>query len=103
MDLKSSRNLLIQRMSDEDRQRLGPHFSEVRLAFKQTLLEQDKPIRHVYFVESGLMSMVTDLANGEIIETGTVGHEGLVGLPVVLGVHHAPSRLLCQIPGVGLR
>lgn len=103
IDLKHSRNLLIQRMTDEDRKRLGSHFTEVRLDFKQTLLEQDRPIESVYFVESGVMSMVTDLADGQTIETGTVGNEGLVGLPVLLGVLHPPGRVFCQIAGRGLR
>jgi CRP-like cAMP-binding protein len=103
MNLKDSHNLLIQRMSDADRQRLAPHFTDEQLAFKQQLLEQDKPVRYVYFVESGLMSMVTDLADGETIETGTIGYEGLVGLPAVLGVLRAPGRVFCQIPGRALR
>jgi CRP-like cAMP-binding protein len=103
MDLSNSRNLLIRRMSDDDRARLGPHFTEVALTFKQVLLEQDVPITHIYFIESGVMSVVTDLLEGETIETGTVGHEGLVGLPAVLGVPTAPGRTFCQIPGRGLR
>lgn len=103
MNLKDSRNLLIRGMSNADRLRLGPHFTQEQLAFKQNLLEQDKPVKYVYFVEAGVMSMVTDLADGEIIETGTVGHEGLVGLPAVLGVLRAPGRVFCQIPGRALR
>jgi CRP-like cAMP-binding protein len=103
VDLKSSRNLLIQRMSNEDRERLGSHFTEEPLEFKQTLIEQDKPIKYVYFIESGVMSMVTDLLEGETIETGTVGNEGLVGLSAVLGVVHPPGRVFAQIPGRGLR
>lgn len=103
MDLRSSRNWLIQRMSDDDRNRLAPHFTEERCDFRQTLLEQDKSVKYVYFVECGVMSMVTDLAEGETIETGTVGYEGLVGLPAVLGVLNSPGRVFCQIPGRALR
>ena len=103
MDLKNSRNLLIQQMSDDDRTRLAPHFIQQALEFKQTLLEQDKPVTQVYFVEAGVMSMLTDLTEGETVETGTVGYEGLVGLPAVLGVLNAPGRVLVQIPGRGLR
>jgi CRP-like cAMP-binding protein len=103
MDLKQSRNLLIQRMSDADRQRLGSYFVEQRVDFKQTLLEQDRPIEYVYFIEAGVMSMVTDLLDGEAVETGTVGNEGLVGLPAVLGVALAPGRIFAQIAGRSLR
>src|SRR5262245_13637860 len=90
-------------MSGDDRLRLSPHFTFEQLDFKQTLIEQDKPVEFVYFVETGVMSLVTDLADGETIETGTVGNEGLVGLPAVLGAPYAPGRALCQIPGSGFR
>lgn len=103
MDLDHSRNVLIRRMPLDVRKRLAPHFEEEELAFKQTLLEQGKLIKYIYFVESGVVSMVTDLTDGETIETGTVGNEGLVGLPAVLGIRRASGRALCQVPGRALR
>ena len=90
-------------MSAEERERLASSFREERLDFKQTLYEQDKTVEFVYFVETGVMSLITEFADGELIETGTVGNEGLVGLPAVLGVHYAPGRAICQIAGRGLR
>jgi hypothetical protein len=45
------------------------------------------------------MSIVTDLNDGETVEAGTVGNEGLVGLPAVLGSGHSPNRVFCQVPG----
>lgn len=103
MDLKSSRNLLIQRMSNEDRERLGPHFVEQPLEFKQVLFQQDQTVEYVDFPETGVGSMVTDLVDGDTIETGTVGNEGLIGLSAVLGVERAPSRVFVQVPGRSLR
>lgn len=103
MSLENARNLLIQAMSSDDRDRLGQEFREERMDFKQTLAEQGKPVKHIYFVESGVMSLLTDLSDGEVIETGTVGKEGLVGLSAVLGVPHAAHRVICQIPGSAFR
>lgn len=103
MDLTQSRNLLVQRLTDADRRRIGHHFVAERFEFRRILVEQDQPVRYVYFVEAGVMSMLTDLADGETIETGTVSHEGLVGVSAVLGVVRAPGRVFCQIPGRGLR
>jgi CRP-like cAMP-binding protein len=99
MDLRRSRNLLLRKLSEADRERLEPHFTEEPLAFKQPLLEQGKHVHRVFFIESGVASMVTDLADGEMIETSTVGNEGLVGLPAVLGGGRSPGRAFCQIPG----
>ena len=98
MDLRDSKNLLLRQLSAADRARLEPHFTEEPLAFKQPLLEQGKPANRVYFVETGVASIVTDLKDGESVEAGTVGNEGLVGLPV-LGSDRSPNRVFCQVPG----
>lgn len=103
MDLKNARNLLVQRMSAGDRERLSSHFAEQELTFKQILYEEGSPIDDVYFVESGVVSVVTELTDSEIVETGTVGSEGLAGLSAVLGVRHSSQKAICQIPGRALR
>jgi CRP-like cAMP-binding protein len=103
VDVNKSRNLLLRRLTPADRQRIGANVQEVPLAFKQTLFEQGKPVDSVYFPESGVVSVVTDLYGGESIETGTIGNEGLVGVPAVLGVGHSSSRVFCQIPGRAVR
>lgn len=99
LNLGQSRNRLLGRMSSEDRERLDPHFEAVPLAFKQTLFEQRKVVTHVYFPETGVASLVTDLDDGETVETGTVGNEGFVGVSAVLGVARSSMRAICQIPG----
>jgi CRP-like cAMP-binding protein len=102
VDLKTSKNLLLQQLSSRDIDRLQPHFRQQSLEFKQTMVEQGKRVSRVYFIEKGVASVITALADGEAIETGTIGNEGLVGLPVVLGASHSPSRVICQIPGRAL-
>ena len=90
-------------MPPDDRSRLSPRFTHEQVDFKQTLVEQDRPVEFVYFVETGVMSLLTELADGESIETGTVGNEGLVGISAVLGVPYASGRALCQVPGSAFR
>ena len=43
------------------------------------------------------------MANGQAAEVGTIGNEGLVGLPLVLGDDRAPTSVYVQVPGAGLR
>jgi hypothetical protein len=43
------------------------------------------------------------MADGSATEVGTIGNEGIVGLPVILGDHHAPTSAYVQVPGSGLR
>jgi CRP-like cAMP-binding protein len=96
-------NILLRQLTGEERARLGAHFEELPILFKQTLFEQNGLVDYVYFPESGVISLVTELENGESIETGIVGKEGFVGLPAVLGAARASGRAFCQIPGRALR
>jgi CRP-like cAMP-binding protein len=103
MHLQHSRNLLLAQLTPDDHRRLSPHFEYLSMAYKQGVFEQRGPVDHVYFPESGVLSLVTDLDNGQTIETGTIGYEGFVGLPAVLGVERASGRAFCQVPGEAWR
>jgi CRP-like cAMP-binding protein len=96
-------NRILQRLPDADYDRIAPRFESVALSFKETLYEQQQRIEHMYFVESGVISLVTDLEDGGTIETGTIGNEGVVGVPAFLGMPIATGRAFCQIPGSALR
>ena len=48
-------------------------------------------------------SLVLTMEDGFGVEVGTIGNEGMVGLPVVLGDTYAPSAVYVQVPGTGLR
>lgn len=103
VDLTSSKNLLVRQLNGPDRERLAAHFEETPLAFKQTLFEQGERLQYLYFPEDGVISLITRLREGEAVETGTVGKEGVAGVSAVLGVTRAPGRAICQVPGRGLR
>jgi CRP-like cAMP-binding protein len=75
----------------------------VPLEYRQSLYEANKPIGFVYFIETGVGSLVNTMANGQAAEVGTIGSEGMVGLPLVLGDNRAPNCVYIQVPGAGLR
>ena len=54
-----------------------------------------------YFIETGVGSLVNTMANGQAAEVGTIGNEGLVGLPLVFGDDRAPTSVYVQVPGAG--
>ena len=43
------------------------------------------------------------MANGQAAEVGTIGNEGVVGLPLLFGDDRAPTSVYVQVPGIGLR
>jgi CRP-like cAMP-binding protein len=96
-------NRLLSLLSDEDYQRLRPHLSRVVLDYKKNLYEASRPIEHVYFPIDGVASLVITTLDGHSTEVGTIGSEGLVGLPICLGDREAPSAVYVQVPGIALK
>jgi CRP-like cAMP-binding protein len=72
------------------------------LEYRQSLYEANKPITSVYFPIDGVASLVNTMADGSTSEVGTIGNEGIVGLPVILGDRFAPTSAYIQVPGTGL-
>jgi CRP-like cAMP-binding protein len=95
-------NRLLASLSSEDFASLRPYLEPVSLDTRQVLIEPNTPIAHVYFPEAG-MSSVTNNSSGGKIEVGVVGREGMVGLPIVLGIDRTPYEHFMQIGGHGWR
>jgi CRP-like cAMP-binding protein len=83
--------------------RLRRHLEPVVLQYRQSLYEANEPITSVYFPIDGVGSLVNTMADGSTSEVGTIGNEGIVGLPVILGDRLAPTSAYVQVPGTGLR
>ena len=96
-------NRLLGLLLSTDYERLRPHLKRIPLAYRESLYRAHKPIGFVYFIETGVGSLVNTMANGEAAEVGTIGNEGLVGLPLLLGDESAPTSVYVQVPGAGLR
>src|SRR5947209_15620998 len=96
-------NRLLSLLSDEDYEWLRPHLSQVDLEYRKSLYEASRPIEQVYFPIEGVASLVITTADGASAEVGTIGSEGMVGLPVCLGDREAPSAVYVQVPGTALR
>jgi CRP-like cAMP-binding protein len=75
----------------------------VRPRMRETLYTPGEPIDYVYFPQSSVMSLLAEMADGTIIETLTVGNEGMIGLSAILGARHSPTRAICQISGWTIR
>lgn len=75
----------------------------VPLPLKQVLSAPGAPVAHVFFPESGMVSLVHPLEDGAQIEVGVIGREGFVGVPALLGADTSPTEAMVQIPGSGLR
>jgi CRP-like cAMP-binding protein len=100
---QSHENRLLKLLTFGDMNHLRPHLEPVTFTYRFPLYEANAPIRHVYFPVTGVASMVNTMTDGSATEVGTIGNEGVVGLPVILGDSQAPTTVYVQVPGFGLR
>jgi len=96
------RNLLLSGLSTEDFALLQPNLEPVVLALRHFVVEAGEPISHVTFPERGIASTIATGAEGRI-EVGITGREGMVGLPVALGIDRSPHGSIIQLAGDGHR
>ena len=97
------RNRLLAALPGREYGRLLPHLESVPLPFMEVLYEGGEPIKHVYFPGDGLISLLVVMDDGAVREIGVVGHEGMLGTAVALGVKTSPIRALIQLPGSAMR
>lgn len=97
------KNRLLAALPRSDYQRLLPSFEAVTLDFGDVIYEPGDAIKHIYFPDDSLVSLLT-LANGHLaLEVGMVGCEGLVGAAYALGAGVTPVRALVQGSGSAMR
>lgn len=98
-----SRNRLLAVLSHADRDLLAPCLEVTELDARQILEAPRDPISHVYFVESGLVSVVGTTEPDHRIEVGMVGYEGMTGLGIVLGDDRSANETMVQSAGSAMR
>lgn len=96
-------NRLLAALPRKEYQKLLPLLEPVELAFEDVLYESHAPIRHVYFPDDCFVSMLTTVEGGRAAEVGLIGSEGMVGVPVALGIAVSPFLAIVQGGGTALR
>src|ERR671926_1527085 len=92
-------NLLLSHLPPEEFELLRPHLERVRLSQGQSLIEPGEPIRHIYFPAGCLGSLVAVMEDGSTAESGAVGREGMVGVPVLLADGITTMQTVVQVAG----
>jgi CRP-like cAMP-binding protein len=105
-DFLPTRNRLLAALRSADpaaeaQLRLG--LESVELALHARVMGPDRPIGHIYFPETGVLSQIQQMRNGSAVEVNLVGNEGMAGLAVYLGSGTFPMEVACSAPGTFLR
>jgi CRP-like cAMP-binding protein len=97
-------NQLLAALPKGECDRLLPYLELCSLQVKEFLYTDNQPIEYVYFLQSGVASLLTCMDDGTFIEVATVGNESMVGVPIFLGVQQISWQACLQIfPGDALR
>ena len=96
-------NHILDALPRADFARLEPDLDEVSLAVHDVVFDAQETITAVHFPLSGVVSLVTPMEDGSIVEVTTVGNEGMVGVAVFLGARSTTVRAISQVSGRALR
>ncbi len=97
------RNRLLLALPEPDLKQLLPDLEHIELKREQVLIDADSSLDHVFFPDSGVISVVAVYPDGSIIEMATIGREGGTGFQAVFGAKTSSARLLVQVPGTAAK
>jgi CRP-like cAMP-binding protein len=97
------RNRILSSLPKKEYNRLLPQMEEVSLERGQILIAPGQPIKHVQFPLNAMISIVSFTEEGLSIETGVIGSDAMLGIPVLLGTNTTPMQSVVQIPGLAMR
>jgi CRP-like cAMP-binding protein len=96
-----SPNQLLAALTPADLGLLQPHLTAVTLKLLQSLEKPNKPIQNIYFMHSGIASVVALQSDDARVEIGLIGCEGMTGASVLLGNGQSPHSTYIQATGSG--
>jgi CRP-like cAMP-binding protein len=96
------RNGLLTRLKPEQLDALRPHFELVPLPLRHVLYERGDRLEHAYFPQSGMVSLILRMEEGDMVEVGTVGSRGMAGVSLLMGGDTALHEALVQAEGEAL-
>jgi CRP-like cAMP-binding protein len=96
-------NRILGTLPRKEYQKLLASLEPVNLTLGEILYEAHAQIQHVYFPGDCFVSMLTTVENGRAAEVGLIGSEGMIGVPMALGVAVSPFRAVVQGGGTAMR
>src|ERR1700724_2229661 len=96
-------NQLLAALGPESRRRITPHLEPVQLKLGDIVCEAGGLLKHAYFPQGGVLSLLTVLENGSAIETANIGREGAFGLFAAMYSRVSFNRCLVQLEGAMVR
>lgn len=101
--VRSSRNILLRRLTPSDQALLEPHVEETLVNRGAMLIRRDDQLDSVHFPDSAMFSLVERIRSDKFAEIAVVGREGMLGWSSILGCDNSGQAAICQMPGSAIR
>jgi CRP-like cAMP-binding protein len=92
-------NLLLRHLRGDDAKNIAKAGEVAHLTLRQKIYDANTDIDKVYFPLTCVLSVVAQMQDGNMIEVGTIGYEGVSAIPLVLGSTRSANHSYCQVPG----
>jgi CRP-like cAMP-binding protein len=93
------RNRLLGALEPDSRKRIDPHLEPVSLKLGDMVCDAGGLLKHAYFPQGSVLSLLTVLENGAAIETANIGREGAFGLFAAMYSRVTFNRCIVQFAG----
>jgi CRP-like cAMP-binding protein len=100
---KCIRNTILLRIPRSEFDSIEPHLQYAPLALGTFLLRENELVDTLYFMNSGIASLIIETQDGRSVEVGVSGREDLIGLPVVAGLNQLAHHVVVQVAGDAFR
>jgi CRP-like cAMP-binding protein len=99
----SVHNEILLQLPQKEYRTVHAELSLIEMQARDVLNQIGEPIKHCYFVNTGMVSILSVMGNGKSVEVGLTGKEGFVGLPMVVGLSSSATRAVTQVAGHAFR
>jgi len=96
-------NLLLNALDEPSLKAVAPSLEYIKLDARQTLVEAGSTSDWIYFIEDGLISLLSEYEPGRLIEVGMVGREGIYDVGFALHDEQAAFDGNVQVEGSAYR
>ena len=97
------KNRLLTALPEAEINFLQPYLESVSFTPGHIVHQAGDTIRYVYFPNNGMVSLLSVTEQGQTVEVGFTGSEGMVGLPILLGQTEMPYQAMVQVKAECLR
>ena len=92
-------NAILRELNTDDRAKVLADGSVQWFDLRDNVYDADQEMEYAYFPLDCVLSVVTLMRDGTMIEIGTIGHEGTTGIPLILGGDRTANHVFCQVNG----